>query len=147
MPRTALASAALLSVLALGACSGRTAGANSSTATTDAANTAEPAVAAAATTPANAPLYPDWAQAVVPPYPNVTLGILVNQGEYQFQSTDDLATVAGWYKSRVNAAWSADATSGNWSATVNGVKISIYKNPVTTGDAANVKTMIAISHA
>jgi len=37
----------------------------------------------------NAPLYPDWARAVAPPYPNAGVGILVNTQLYQFQTTDD----------------------------------------------------------
>ena len=106
--------------------------------------TASPAGTAASAE--NAPLYPDWAKAVAPPYPNVTVGILVNVGFYQFQSTDALETVHDWYKSHVNASWEKDATSGSWHTIVNGVQIAISKNPLTTGDAARVKTMIALSH-
>ena len=82
---------------------------------------------------------------MAPPYPNGTVGILANPELYQFQSTDDLAIVSGWYKSHVSASWESDSTSGSWHATINGVKIAIAKNLVTTGDAANVKTMIYLS--
>jgi hypothetical protein len=143
MPRTLLASAALLSMLALGACSEKKTDANARAG--DAANMPAASPTGVATSAENAPLYPDWAKAVAPPYPNATVGILVNTGFYQFQSTDDLATVYGWYKSHVNASWATDSTSGTRTATVNGVQIGISKNSVTTGDAAKVKTMIALN--
>jgi len=91
----------------------------------------------------NAPLYPDWARAVVPPYPNAAVAILTNTKNYQFQTIDDRATVAAWYKAHVNASWAVDATSGNLSAKVNGVTIGIYTNPV--GTDGKIKTMIGIS--
>ena len=146
MPRTLLASVALLTVLALGACSAKTTGANSSTTAGDTANATQATSAAGApTVAANAPFYPAWAQAVAPPYPNTTLGILVSTGLYQFQSTDDLATVSAWYKAHVSAAWAADSTSGAWNATVSGVQISISKLSGATGDATSAKTMIQLS--
>jgi hypothetical protein len=89
-----------------------------------------------------APLYPAWAQAVVPPYPNAPIGILVNTGMYQFQSPDDRATVAGWYKSHVTSAWKADATTGDLSTKVNGVRISIS---TMAPASATAKTMIILS--
>lgn len=127
------ACSALLVALGFAACSGK----NSTTSAKDASN---PARSKPAATNTNAPLYPDWASATAPPYPNTVMGILVNQNLYQFQTTDDRATVAAWYKSRVKGAWHADATSGNLSTTVNGVQIAIAKNP--TGASG---TMILVS--
>src|ERR1017187_5769871 len=77
------------------------------------------AVQGNATNPAaaSAQSYPDWAQAVVPPYPSTVLGFLVNTKDYQFQSADDLDTVAAWYKSHVSGPWASDATSGSLSTT------------------------------
>jgi hypothetical protein len=137
MRRTVFACSAFLVALALGSCSGKT----STTTAPDASNGSR---SGAAATDANAPLYPDWARGVAPPYPNAVMGILVNTQLYQFQTTDDRATVAAWYKSHVNASWASDATTGNLSTTVNGVKIAIYTNPV--GAQETVKTMIALSH-
>jgi hypothetical protein len=133
--RTVFSCSVFLVALALGACSGKT------TPAADASNPSQPKAAARDTT---APLYPDWARAVVPPYKNAVVGILVNSQPYQFQSTDDRATVAAWYKSHVNGSWASDATTGNLSTTVNGVKISIYTN--SAGAHGPVKTMIALSH-
>jgi hypothetical protein len=147
MLRNIFASAALLSVLALMACSAKTTGANSSSSAGDTASTTPaPSAAGASATAANAPLYPDLARAVAPPYPNATLGMLVNTGLYQFQSTDDLATASAWYKAHVSAAWTADATDGAQSATVNGVRISVSKISGPSGGAGSAKTMIELSH-
>jgi hypothetical protein len=112
-----------LVALALGACSGKT----STTTAPDASNVSR---SGAAATDANAPLYPDWARAVAPQL-------------YQFQTTDDRATVADWYKSHVNASWASDATTRDLSTTVNGVKIGIRTNPAGAQDT--VKTMIELS--
>jgi hypothetical protein len=136
MRRIVLACSPFLVALALGACS-------VNTSTTTAPDASHGSRSGAAATDANTPLYPDWARAVAPPYPNAVVGILVNTQLYQFQTTDDRATVAAWYKSHVNASWSSDATTGNLSTTVNGVKIAIYANPV--GARETVKTMIALS--
>jgi len=129
-------------LLILGACSGKTTD-GSSTAADAATVAATPAGAAASAE--NAPLYPDWAKVVAPPYPNVTVGILVNTGLYQFQSTDDPATVGDWYKSHVSASWEKDATSDSRSTVVNGVQIEISKISGPAGDAASAKTMIALT--
>jgi hypothetical protein len=134
--RTVLACSAFLVALALGACSGKT----STTTAPDASNVSR---SGAAATDANAPLYPDWARAVAPPYPNAGVGILVNTQLYQFQTTDDRATVADWYKSHGNASWASDATTRDLSTTVNGVKIGIRTNPAGAQDT--VKTMIELS--
>jgi len=137
MIRTALATSALLLLLAVAACGLKTTGGNSSAAASGGA----PAAAA------NAPLYPDWAQALVPPYPNSTVGILVNQSYYQLQSPDDLATVAAWYKSHVNGAWMSIPNSGATSVTVGTVQITVSPNPDSSGGGSGVKTMIAIDNA
>ena len=102
MRRTGFACSLLLVALALGACSGTT---------TPAADASNPSQSRAAAADTNAPLYPDWARAVAPPYPNAVVGILVNTRLYQFQTTDDRATVAAWYQSHVNASWASDATT------------------------------------
>jgi hypothetical protein len=128
-------------VLTLGACSGKTPDANSAL-----ANTANMAAASpSAATAENAMHYPDWAKAVAPPYPNATLGFMVNSGLYQFQSTDDLTTVDDWYMSHVNASWKKDATTDTRNAVVNGVQITISKISGPPGDAASAKTVITLT--
>ena len=97
-----------------------------------------------ASTAASAPLYPDWAQAVVPPYPNTVLGFLLNTKDYQFQSADDRDTVAAWYKSHVSGSWKSDATTGSLSITTNGVSIGI--STMLNGSQLGSKTMITIIH-
>jgi len=107
-------------VLTLGACSGRTTDTNAAVA--DTANTA-----------------------AAPPYPNATIGFLVNTGLYQFQSTDDTTTVSDWYTSHVNTSWHKDATYDSRSTVVNGVQIAISKISGPAGNAASAKTMITLS--
>lgn len=128
-------------VLTLGACSGKAPDANSALGNT--ANTAAASPSAAAAE--SAMHYPDWAKAVAPPYPNVTLGFMVNSGLYQFQSTDDLTTVGDWYMSHVNASWKKDTTTDTRSSVVNGVQIAISKISGPPGDAASAKTMITLT--
>jgi hypothetical protein len=130
-------------VLILGACSGKTTDTNAAVADTANMVAASPAGTAASTE--NAMHYPDWAKAVVSPYPNVKFGFMVNSVLYQFQSTDDPPTVADWYKSHVNASWKKDATTDSWSTVVNGVQIAISKISGPPGDAASAKTMIALT--
>ena len=93
---------------------------------------------------ASAQLYSDWAQAVVPPYPNTVLGFLLNTKDYQFQSADDRDTVAAWYKSHVSGSWKSDATTGSLSITTNGVSIGI--STMLSGSQLGSKTMITIIH-
>jgi hypothetical protein len=128
-------------VLTLGACSGKAPDANSALANTANMAAASPSAAAAE----NAMHYPDWAKAVAPPYPNATLGFMVNSGLYQFQSTDDLTTVGDWYMSHVNASWKKDANTDTRSSVVNGVQIGISKISGPPGDAASAKTMITLT--
>jgi hypothetical protein len=128
-------------VLTLGACSGKTPDANSALANTANMAAASPSAAAAE----NAMHYPDWAKAVAPPYPNATLGFMVNSGLYQFQSTDDLTTVGDWYMSHVNASWKKDATTDTRSSVVNGVQIAISKISGPPGGPGSAKTMIALT--
>ena len=141
MSRPPFAPIALVCVLALAACGNKTTGGNASAASGGSAPGSAPAAAA------NAPLYPDWAQALVPPYPNATVGILVNQSYYQLQSPDDPATVAAWYKSHVNGAWMSIPNSGATSVTVGTVQITVSPNPDSSGGGSGVKTMIAIDNA
>jgi hypothetical protein len=139
--KRAMLSLVVTPVLTLGACSGKTLDANSAP-----ANTADMAAASSSAAAAeNAMHYPDWAKAAAPPYPNATLGFLVNSGLYQFQSTDDLTTVADWYMSHVRASWKKDATSDSRSSVVSGVQISISKISGPPGDAASAKTMILLT--
>jgi hypothetical protein len=128
-------------VLTLGACSGKTPDANSALANTANMAAASPSAAAAE----NAMHYPDWAKAVAPPYPNATLGFMVNSGLYQFQSTDNLTTVGDWYMSHVSASWKKDATTDTRSSVVNGVQIAISKISGPPGDAASAKTIITLT--
>jgi hypothetical protein len=139
--RRGILSLVVTAVLTLGACSGRTPDANSALANPANVAAASPSAAAAE----NAMHYPDWAKAVAPPYPNVTLGFMVNSGLYQFQSTDDLTTVGDWYMSHVNASWKKDATTDTRSSVVNGVQIAISKISGPPGDAASAKTMITLT--
>jgi hypothetical protein len=141
MTRPPFAPIALLCVLALAACDIKTKGGNASAASGGPAPAAAPAAAA------NAPLYPDWAQAVVAPYPNASVGVLVNQSYYQLQSPDDPATVAAWYKSHVNGAWTSIPNSGATSVTVGSVQITVSPNPDGSGGGSGAKTMIAIDDA
>jgi hypothetical protein len=130
-------------VLTLGACSGKTTEANSALA--DTANMAAASPAGTAASAENAMHYPDWAKAVVPPYPNVKFGFMVNSVLYQFQSTDDPTTVADWYMSHVNDSWKKDATTDSWSTVINGIQIAISKISGPPGDAASPKTIIALT--
>ncbi len=133
MHRTVFACSAFLVALAFAACSGK----NSTMTANDASN---PSPSKPAATDANAPLYPDWARAIAPPYPSTVMGILVNQNLYQFQTVDNRETVAAWYKSHVKGSWDSDATSGTVRTTVNGVQIAI--SPIPAGTPG---TMILIS--
>jgi hypothetical protein len=128
--------------LTLGACSGKT---DTNSALADTANKATASPAGTAASAENAMHYPDWAKAVAAPYPNVTFGFMVNSVLYQFQSTDDLATVRDWYMSHVNASWKKDATTDSWSTVVNGVQIAISKISGPPGGPGSAKTMIALT--
>jgi hypothetical protein len=91
------AACALLVVLVSDGCTGKTNDSGSSNATADVTSRTIPGSAMTATaTDDNAPLYPAWAKAAAPPYPNVTVGVLVNTKLYQFQSPDDVDTVVNW---------------------------------------------------
>lgn len=76
-----------------------------------------------------APSYPDWAAAVVSAYPHV----LPSSGPitpklYGIATTDNLATVVAWYKSRVHGAWSESEGGNTWSVKSGGVRIQISAN-------------------
>lgn len=141
--KVGIGSLVVSTLLTLGACSGRTTDTNAAVA--DTSNTAATSPAGTAATAGNAMNYPDWATAAAPPYPNATIGFLVNTKLYQFQSTDDVTTVADWYKSHANGSWHIDATSDSRSTVVKGVQIAISKISGPAGDAASAKTMIALS--
>lgn len=87
--------------------------------------------------------YPAWIQAIVPPYPNVSAGYLMDQkGGYVFESKDSFDTIAAWYKSHVNGTWTTDAASGNVTTTANGLKIVLVKDQLNSPPL----TMIQLSH-
>jgi hypothetical protein len=130
-------------VLMMGGCSAKTTDTHAAVA--DPANTATASPAGTAASAGNAMHYPDWAKAAAPPYPNATIGFLVNTKLYQFQSTDDTTTVSDWYASHVNTPWHKDATSDSRSTIVNGVQIAISKISGPAGDAASAKTMISLT--
>ena len=146
MPRPIIWAPAIIATVAMTACSSKPSDAKSSTSTSDI--NAGPTISP----DDNAPLYPDWAKAVLPAYPHTSLGILVSTAQYQFQSADDLETVASWYKARVTGSWEQDATDGAWSVQRGGLRIAISRidnarNAITTGDSAErAKTIISLSH-
>lgn len=75
------------------------------------------------------PPYPDWAQAVVPPYPNLKSRYIVKKDtDFELESADSFDSIVAWYKSHVSGTWTTDATSGNVSTTANGLKINIVKD-------------------
>ena len=92
--------------------------------------------------------YPAWAQAVVPPYPNIakvdgaSQGILMNDTAYQIGTVDDVATVVAWYKSKAKGDWHVDAGTGNGQATINKVNIEIVKK---TDTSSPVKTVVMMT--
>jgi hypothetical protein len=130
-------------VLILGACSGKTTDTHAAVA--DPANTAAASPAGTGASAENAMHYPEWAKTAAPPYPNATIGFLVNTKLYQFQSTDDTTAVSDWYAAHVNTSWHKDATSDSRSTVVNGVQIAISKISGPAGDAASAKTMITLT--
>ena len=76
-----------------------------------------------------APSYPDWAAAVVAAYPNA----LPSSGPvapniYGIATTDALATVVAWYKSRVHGDWKSTEGGDSWSVKAGDVRIQISKN-------------------
>ena len=90
--------------------------------------------------------YPDWAAAVVPAYPHV----LPSSGPiaptlYGIATTDPLATVVAWYKSRVHGAWSESEGGNTWSEKSGGLRIQISANYYD--DAGNEKpgTRVALT--
>jgi hypothetical protein len=51
--------------------------------------------------------YPDWAAVVVPAYPHVLPSSgPITPNLYGIATTDHMATVVAWYKSRVHGEWS-----------------------------------------
>lgn len=76
-----------------------------------------------------APSYPDWAAAVVPPYPHA----LPSSGPviptmYGIATTDSMPAVLAWYKARVKGAWSPSERGNTWSVKSGGVRIQISRN-------------------
>jgi hypothetical protein len=76
-----------------------------------------------------APSYPDWAAAVVPAYPHALPSSgPVTPKMYGIATTDHMATVVAWYKSRVHSAWSESEGGNTWSVKSGGVRIQISAN-------------------
>jgi hypothetical protein len=77
----------------------------------------------------SAPSYPDWAASVVPAYPHLLPSSgLVTPNTYAIATTDTMATVVGWYKSRVHGAWKESEGGDTWSVKNGGLRIQISKN-------------------
>ncbi|HUJ58477.1 MAG TPA: hypothetical protein VLX92_08290 [Kofleriaceae bacterium] len=97
--------------------------------------------------PVSAANYPDWAAAVVPPYPNATVAIPVNTNMYQLQTTDEVPVVLDWYKAHSHATWTNEATSATtWHGAAGSVTINISRNDYNgpNEQAKKIKTMISL---
>jgi hypothetical protein len=93
-----------------------------------------------------APSYPDWAAAVVPAYPHA----LPSSGPitpklYGIATTDHMATVVAWYKSRVHDAWSESEGGNTWSVKSGGVRIQISANFYDESGAEKPGTRVALT--
>ena len=80
-----------------------------------------------------APSYPDWAAAVVPPYPHARawsspIAARVQSKMYGLATTDLMPTVVAWYKARVKGAWAPSEGGDTWSVKSGGVRIQISRN-------------------
>lgn len=77
-----------------------------------------------------APSYPDWAAAVVQPYPNCLpeLSGQVVPTMYGIATADSMPAVVAWYKARVKGAWSQSEGGDTWSVKSGGVRIQISRN-------------------
>jgi len=107
---------------------------------------ASPEAAASASSESNL-MYPDWAAAVVPDYPNIIDQALVRDNFYQITSADDPAAVLAWYRSHVSGAWATPASPDNWVLpSANGVRIEIDKVGYGNQPAGTrPKTMICLN--
>ena len=80
-----------------------------------------------------APAYPEWAAAVVPPYPHARplsnpIAARVQSKMYGLATTDLMPTVVAWYRARVKGAWSPSEGGDTWSVKSGGVRIQISRN-------------------
>lgn len=94
----------------------------------------------------SAPSYPDWAAAVVPSYPHA----LPSSGPiaptlYGIATTDRIATVVAWYKSRVHGAWSESEGGNTWSVKSRGVRIQISANYYDEAGEEKPGTRVALT--
>jgi hypothetical protein len=146
--RPAILSLMLAAAVTLNACSSTHTAADSST--SDAPASAAPVGAADAASPGS-DAYPDWIAAVVPDYPNRVDQQAITPGLYQIDVPDDLATVAGWYRSHTSGgAWKKsdpDSPDEWFYDGPNGVHIDIQANhyPGNNSAAKATKTMIAFT--
>jgi len=93
-----------------------------------------------------APSYPDWAAAVVPAYPHcLPTSRAIGPTLYGIVTTDRIATVVAWYKSRVHGAWSQSEGGNNWFVKSSGVRIQISANYYDDSGAEKPGTRVALS--
>ena len=90
--------------------------------------------------------YPDWAAAVVPAYPHALPSSgLITPKMYGIATTDPLATVVAWYKSRVHSTWSESEGGNTWSVKSGGLRIQISANYYDDSGAEKPGTRIALT--
>lgn len=139
----------LFAVAAIAGCTAGTSGSAASDSAAAASSSTAPADSSPSTSPASASdsLYPAWAAAAVPNYPNAIDRMLVRDDFYQIDSADDSARVLAWYKSHVSGTWTTAGSPDNaLLPNVNGVRIEVDKlgygnQPV----GARPKTMICLN--
>lgn len=93
-----------------------------------------------------APSYPAWAAAVVPVYPHALPSSgPVTATMYGIATTDHMATVVAWYKSRVHGAWSESEGGNTWSVKSGGVRIQISANYYDESGEEKPGTRVALT--
>lgn len=93
-----------------------------------------------------APSYPAWASAVVPAYPHcLPSSGPIGSTLYGIVTTDRLATVVAWYKSRVHGAWSESERGNNWFVKSGGLRIQISANYYDESGTEKPGTRVALS--
>jgi hypothetical protein len=93
-----------------------------------------------------APAYPSWAAAVVSAYPHtVPPSDPIAPTLYGIATTDPLATVVAWYKSRVHGAWKESEGGDTWSVESAGLRIQISKNYYDESSAEKPGTRVALT--
>jgi hypothetical protein len=97
-----------------------------------------------------APSYPDWAAAVVPPYPHARpwsspIAARVQSKMCGLATTDLMPTVVAWYKARVKGAWSSSEGGNTWSVKSGGVRIQISRNFYDDSGNEKPETRVALT--